>query len=165
MGMVACFAGIDLATILRLKANPSEVEEFIYPDDGDSEPENYIDLDKAWHCIHFMLTGSVDDNSGPLGSAVLGGVEIGDDCGYGPARIIEPKQVDIIATALASIDENNFKSRYAPDAMQAADVYLADMCVRDGNDALEYIVQNYHNLTAFYRDAARRGDGAILWLC
>ena len=165
MGMITCFASVDSDTIARLKSNPGEVEGFLYPDDGDNEPANYMDLDKSWHCIHFMLTGSAGECAGPLGRAVFGGVAIGDDCGYGPARIIDPNQVQTIATALASIDEGNFKSRYAPDAMLAANVYLADMCVRDGGDALDYIVQNYRSLTEFYRGAASRRDGAILWIC
>lgn len=165
MGMVACFAGLDTATIAGLKSDPAAMEEFLYPDDGDSEPANYIDLDKAWHCIHFMLSGSADSATGPLGWAVLGGDALGDDVGYGPARIMLPDQVLSIATALSSIDEDSFKSRYAPDAMLAASVYLADMCVRDGDEALDYLVDNYLCLAEFYRAAAARGDGAVLWLC
>jgi len=164
MGMVACFAGADPATIARFREDPSQIEEFLYPDEGEGEPEHYIDLDKAWHCIHFMLTGNAGEASGPLGSAILGGDELGEDVGYGPARIILPEQVHSIAGALSQVDEESFKSKFNPVAMQAADVYLSDMCADEGNDALEYLVENYLSLVRFYQDASNRGDGDILWV-
>ena len=112
-----------------------------------------------------MLTGQAEGGEEPLAWAVLGGEETGDDAGYGPARILRPDQVKSVSSALASIDKSEFSSRYDPAAMKAADIYLSDMCVRDGEEALEYIVENYLGLTDFYRDAAERGDGAVLLIC
>jgi len=164
MGMVACFAGVTAAMIDELKSDPDGVQEYLYPDDGDGEPPHYVDVDKAWHCIHFMLAGDAGMGPNPASWAFFGGEEVGEDVGYGPARILQPAQVRSIASALSSIGESEFKARYSPNEMLAADVYLGDMCVRDGDDALDYIVSNYQNLVAFYRGAADRGEGAILWL-
>jgi hypothetical protein len=164
MGMAACFASADQAVLNQLRSNPDDIEDFLYPDDGDSEPPNYADLDKAWHCIHFMLNGSAGGTDSPLSLAILGGLPVGEDMGYGPARILDPQAVARIAAALATVDDANFSARYDPEAMQAADVYLADMCVRDGDDALDYLLDNYRDLVAFYEAAAARGDGAILWI-
>lgn len=164
MGMVACFSAADAATLDQLKADPYRMEEFLYPDDGEGEPPHCQDIDKSWHCIHFMLAGSTDVSAEPLSWAILGGEEIGDDVGYGPARILEPQQVQSIAAALSKIDEATFKAKFNPKAMQAANVYLSEMCVRDGEEAFEYLLENYRILLAFYQSAAARGDGAILWL-
>jgi hypothetical protein len=164
MGMVACFAGVTAATIDELKSDPSKMQEYLYPDDGDGEPPHYVDVDKAWHCIHFMLAGNAGMGSDPSSWAFFGGEEVGEDVGYGPARILQPAQVRTIASALSSIGESEFKKRYVPKAMQAANVYLSDMCVRDGDDALDYIANHYQNLVAFYRGATERGEGAILWV-
>jgi hypothetical protein len=164
MGMVGCFAAVDAKTIERLHSDPVLIESFLYPDDGDSEPPNYYDVDKSWHCIHFMLCGKVDADESILSWTVLGGVGVGEDIGYGPARILESGQVGNIANALSQIDGAAFKSRYEPKAMQNADVYLADMCVRDGDDAFDYLLQNYVGLVTFYQDAAKRGDGVVAWL-
>ncbi|AEG00818.1 Domain of unknown function DUF1877 [Methylomonas methanica MC09] len=114
-------------------------------------------------CIHFMLSDSADVTSNPLSWAILGGEEVGEDIGYGPARVLEPQQVKTFAAALASIDQKAFESKYNPAAMQAADIYLSDMCVRDGIEALEYILGNYRILCSFYKTAAADGKGAILW--
>jgi len=165
MGMAACFAAADAATINQLKADPGQIEEFLFPDDGDSEPPNCMDVDKAWHCIHFMLTGEADEGPAPLSLAILGGEEIGDDVGYGPARVLQPGQVRDIAVALSRIDEPAFKARFDPQAMLTANIYLSEMCVRDGDDALDYLLEKYLALVEFYRAAADRDDGVILWLC
>jgi hypothetical protein len=164
MGMVACFASPNVHVLNQLRANPEGMEEFLYPDDGASEPPNYADLDKAWHCIQFMLNGTAAGGEEPLSFAVVGGAELGEDMGYGPARILEPHEVQRVASALAGIDDANFSARYDPVSMQAAEIYLADMCVRDGAEALDYILGNFHTLVAFYQSAAARGDGAILWI-
>nr|CAP48980.1 putative integron gene cassette protein [uncultured bacterium] len=163
MGMAACFAAIDQKTSDRLRLNPDELEDYLYPDDGDGEPENYIDVDKAWHGIHYLPTGTSDEGQPPLSWAILGGAELGDDMGYGPARILTPEQVKAVAGALPS--EETFKASYAPQAMEAAQVYPDVIWVRDGDEALEYLVENYKVMVEFYQSAASRGDGAILWLC
>ena len=167
MGMVGCLAAVDAKTILELQSDPDQMDDFLNPDDEDDEDgelPNSCDLDKAWHCIHFMLCGSPDTNEDVLSWAILGGVEVGEDIGYGPARILQPEQVKKIAIALSQIDSALFRSRYEPEKMLKKKIYLAEMCVRDGIEAFDYFLQNYNSLVTFYEDAAGRGDGAVLWL-
>lgn len=165
MGMTACFIAINSDTINHFLENTDSLEKFLGDHFESEEPTNIVDVDKSWHCIHFMLTGDATGGEGPLAWAVLGGEETGEDAGYGPARILRPGQVKEISSTLSSIDRADFSSRYNPAAMKAADVYLSDMCVRDGDEALDYIVENYLALADFYRDAAERGDGAVLLIC
>lgn len=163
MGMAACFAAITTATADRLRANPEEIEGYLFPDDGDGEPENCVDIDKAWHGIHYLITGTADEGAPPLSWAIQGGTEIGQDIGYGPARMLASEQVKAISDALP--DEEAFTAAYAPEAMEAARIYPDAIWTRDSGEALEYLLENYRVLVAFYRSAASRGDGAILWLC
>jgi hypothetical protein len=164
MGMVACFSSVDSIIISRLESNPEKMPGFLYPDSDGNEPPNYMDVDKSWHCIHYMLTEGSDDTTNPLNWAIFGGDALGEDVGYGPARIVKPSEVETISSALSAIDEEKFKSRYAPVEMQANDIYLAEMCVRDGDEALGYLVQNFRALVDFYHGAATRGEGVILWV-
>mgnify|MGYP002867715070 CR=1 FL=1 len=164
MGMVGCFAAVGQETLRELKDNPEKNEEYLYPNDGEDEPPNYLDVDKAWHGIHFMLTGSAEGGEEPLSLAILGGEEVGEDMGYGPARLLTPQQVKVISAALTTLREQDFRSRFAPHEIAAAGVYPEVIWVRDGQEALDYVVENYRELVKFYADAAARGDGAILWL-
>lgn len=161
MGMVACFAAIGAGIIQRLDANPELLDEFL---SDQLESEHSMDVDKSWHCIHFMLTGDAEGGKAPLAWAIMGGEDCGEDAGYGPARILQPGQVKDVAAALSAIDRAEFISRYDPVAMKSADIYLSDMCVRDGDEALEYIVEHYLRLVQFYQSAAERGDGVALLL-
>lgn len=163
MGMAGCFAAVDAPTLERLRASPDEVEAFLFPDDGDSEPEHYAEVDKAWHGIHYLLAGDADFVDTPAGWAVMGGREIGEDMGYGPARWLDPEQVRRVAAALPDVEA--FSARYAPEALARNGVYPDVIWLRDGDEAREYLVENYAPLLAFYRDAAARGDGVFLWLC
>ncbi|KAB8195611.1 DUF1877 family protein [Lysobacter maris] len=163
MGMAGCFAAVDTKTLAELEADPGRIEGYLYPDDGDGDPDNSIDVDKAWHGIHYLLHGSADPGAGPLGQAILGGEPIGDDMGYGPARLLRAERVRTIADAL--IDVSELRARYAPQAMEAAGVYPDSIWVRDGNEALDYLLEHYRELRRFYRDAAGRGDGVLLWIC
>lgn len=162
MGMVGCFAAVAPETLQRLRDDPSLIDEYLHPDDGDSDPPHYIDVDKAWHGIHYILTGREDVGTEPMSWAVLGGEEVGDEIGYGPARFLQSEQVHGIAAWLP--DDTVFKTRFDPQAMEKAGIYPEAIWVRDGDDALDYLLENYRELVAFYKSAAERGDGAILWL-
>ena len=163
MGMVAFFAAIDQETANRLKSSPAEIGEYLYPDDGDDEPDNSIDIDKAWHGIHYMLTGTPYEGEPPLSWAIMGGEPVGDDVGYGPARFLSAEQIEMISKALP--DTESFKGSYAPQEMESAEIYPDQIWMSEGEEALEYLVSNYEAMAAFYNTAASRGDGAILWVC
>ncbi len=164
MGMVACFTSLPTEVLQELQDNPGRIEEFLYPDDGDSEPPNYIDLDKAWHGIHYLLTGESDGGKQPESLAIFGGKEFGPEVGYGPARFLTSDQVRSVASALAGITPEDLAQRFNPKDMEAKEIYPEIIWVRDGKDALDYAIENYEQLQTFYKDAADRGDAVIQWL-
>ena len=95
-----------------------------------------FDVDKAWHAVHFLLTGTAQETAGPLGAVVLGGEEFGGDLGYGPPRWLSPTRVDEAATALAAISDDEARSRLDFSAMQAADIYPS---IWDRDPAAEHL--------------------------
>src|SRR5262245_1240188 len=103
MGMIGCFAAVSEDTLTRLRLQPETIADFLYPEDGEGEPPNSLDVDKSWHGIHYVLTGEADGGKEPWSLAVLGGEEIGDDLGYGPARFLTPTQVAAVSQALSSL--------------------------------------------------------------
>src|SRR5262245_43187400 len=62
-----------------------------------------LDIHKSWHGLHWLLCQSAWDGPEPLKHAVLGGQEIGEDLGYGPARLVDGAKVRAVAEALAGI--------------------------------------------------------------
>src|SRR4051812_22134863 len=101
--MIGNFRRATDAEIARLLANPEEIGEFVYGSSGHINAEG-IDIEKSWHGIHYLLTGTRDEGDGPLNFILAGGQEVGDvDVGYGPARAFTSEQVRGIAGALEPI--------------------------------------------------------------
>jgi hypothetical protein len=120
------------------------------------------ELDKAWHGIHWLLTGSAGEAPLPLGF-LLGGRPVGDvDVGYGPARALAAAEVRAVQTALAARDDASLRSRFDPAALAAAGVYpdIWD----EGDEAWEYLAGNLASLRACVDRAAARGHGLLAWL-
>ena len=125
-----------------------------------------IDLDKAWHGIHFLLAGRAWEGDFPQGFLVAGGSEVGDvDVGYGPARVFKSTAVATVSTFLAEIDGVDFSGRYDPGRMIKADIY-PDIWGReedaDGNRA--YLADYFDILRRFMSQAAEEKMGIVLHL-
>jgi hypothetical protein len=122
-----------------------------------------IDLDKSWHGIHFLLTRSARDTSPPLGLAILGGRNVGEDNGYGPARVLDPPQVRIVADALTALDHDRLRRDYDPAAFVHADIYPSGIW-REPDIISEYLIPNLQVLTTFYAQAGATGRAVLLAL-
>ena len=79
--------------------------------------------EKAWHGLHYLLTGSSGESGLPLGFLLEGGREVGEDMGYGSPRLFEPAEVQQLNTALAPITDDELWSRFDAEAMEAESIY------------------------------------------
>jgi hypothetical protein len=124
-----------------------------------------LNLGKAWHCVHWLLTGKTDGGEPPLAWAVHGDREVGDDAGYGPARLLEPKQVSTIASALAGVTRDDLVRRFDLAALERDRIYPGDWTHEGdaGEDDFEWIWAAFSSLRAFYAEAAAQGDGVLVW--
>jgi hypothetical protein len=160
--MAVCFAAVAPETLVRLRAEPDEVENYLHPGDGSDAP-HATDVDKAWHGIHYLLTGTAWEGRAPFCWAIMGAEDIGPDLGMGSARLVTPDQVVRLAAALDSLTIDELSARYDAQQMQALDIYPAK--IWGDSDSLEYLLDNFQLMLDFYRDAAARGDGVLLWSC
>ncbi|MCP4600899.1 MAG: YfbM family protein [Proteobacteria bacterium] len=124
------------------------------------------DLDKAWHGIHFLLTGSDWEGDPPLNFLVSGGIEVGDvDVGYGPARVFRSSEVAEIHNALSELQEDDLRARFRPDVMMKKDIYptIWDRDSKD-DDTLGYLFEYFAELKKFVGNAAGKGLGLVVTL-
>lgn len=125
---------------------------------------NEIDLDKAWHGIHFLLTGTNWAGDPPMNFLLDGGTQVGDiDVGYGPARAFHAAEVAAIDKAIQSISEEDLRNRFAPDKMMKEGIY-PEIWDRDPeeDDTLGYLLEYYSTLREFIHDAALRNVGVVI---
>ncbi|MCB1634247.1 MAG: YfbM family protein [Xanthomonadales bacterium] len=196
MGMCLSLCAVDSATINAVVADPPLIWKVVAPGDDEmyvkarrdavpwwkrmfgretgvvSKPV-YVgatlfdgDLDKAWHGIHFLLTGTSWSGERPFNFLVLGGAQIGSiDVGYGPARAFTPAEVQELSEVLRSIDEKELRSRFDPAKMMKLNIY-PEIWDRDADedDTIGYCIEYYAELLSFLKKASEHSAGMILYL-
>jgi len=165
MGMIANFRRLPDADLRRLSREPELVADYLAeeePFDGFGAFAD-LDVDKAWHAIHFLLTGSAWGGEPPLNFIASGGTEIGDDVGYGPARALDAVEVAALAAALESVPVDALLERFDPAALTAASVYpnIWDRPAEE-DDARGYVGEYYETLRAFVLDAASEREALLI---
>jgi len=135
-------------------------------DDSPGEDDEMIamDLDKSWHAIHFLLTGSAWEGDGTLSFLLQGGTDVeGIDAGYGPPRLLTSEEVAEVSQALTAVSPEELRRRFDPEALQEADIY-PNIWMRDPkeDDTLGYVLEYYDQLRNFIATANRKGMGLIV---
>ena len=91
-----------------------------------------------------------------------GGLQLGDDVGYGPARLLSNKDVSSAMAAIEKIDIATFAARYregyaaAPGDGQTATL-LAEF------DDFAYVMPAFQRLVAYLRDARIASRALLVW--
>jgi len=126
----------------------------------DGPSEDGLRLEKSRHVLHYLLTGKTEEAPPPLGNAILGGEEIGEDRDYGRVRGLTPVQVREVATVLATISKDDLVQGAKLDSMTAAKVI--DSC-RDQSE-VELARHYYEQMVRYYADAAANGNAMLLYI-
>ena len=161
MAMMGNLRPASDAEIERLLANPADITRFLYgADAGESER---VVLNKAWHAIHFVLTGSRLQGDEPLNFLVSEGTPVGEvDVGFGPARVLTSGQVRRIAAALASVDPDEIARRVDLHKFDAEAIYPGNW-QRNGYGT-DYVVSNYREMRELITRTADQGHGLVLYI-
>lgn len=103
---------------------PEQAEEFAASGmDPDSLPGSCptVSLEKAWHGLHFLLTGEVWEGQGPLAFLLAGGdlLDEEDDA----IRWIAPDATTEIQASLQSLSREELWSRFDAEKMAELEIY------------------------------------------
>jgi hypothetical protein len=122
------------------------------------DPTVSVSLEKSWHGVHYLLTGTAFEGNGPLGFIASGGEEIpGSDMGYGPARLFSADEVAEINAAMSEIDDDDFWSRFDAEEMTEQTIY-PDCWDEPEEELKEEYLTYFHELKKLLAAAAARGD-------
>ena len=122
-----------------------------------------VHLEKAWHGLHFLLTGSAGESGVPLGFLLEGGQEVGEDDGYGAPRLFQPGEVQQINTALAPISDDELWGRFDPELMEAESIYPGIWDEEEEELRDEYL-SYFHELKKVVAQAGEGGMGLLVTL-
>jgi hypothetical protein len=156
----------QLAQLNKVKAAIAGPPDQAGPADIPS-PDEMVDLHKSWQILHYVFTGTPDGGPAPLNLLLVGGEEVGEDMGYGPARLIDARAMQDFAHALKAFDVDKVLARLDVAGMASAGVY----CVHEDDEEegqlieLEEDLRQYlPALQAFAERAAAERQGALIWL-
>jgi hypothetical protein len=166
MSMIGNFLLVSDVELARVFAKPELVLELV--DSAYQEREaDFADVDKAWHCLHFLLTGSAWEGEPPLNFIATGGREVGDeDVGYGPARGFSSAEVRGIATALEAIDRKDLVGRFDARQMNELQVYPSGWQEVDpsSEESFGYFSGAFDRVRELVRRGSGEGRGLLVWL-
>ncbi|MFM9862429.1 MAG: YfbM family protein [Micropepsaceae bacterium] len=117
-----------------------------------------LELDKSWHVLHYLFTGKAWDGPLPAAALLSGGREVGEDLGYGPARVLSAKETQAFAQYLGAQSEAALVKKLNVPKMQSMDIYCAD------DDAQEDLNHYFPQLKSYVSDAAAKGQGLLIWM-
>jgi hypothetical protein len=127
----------------------------------------FVDMDKAWHCLHFLLTGTSWEGEPPLDFIVKGGVPVGEeDVGYGPARVFTATEVAAIAAALSPIGAKQLLARFDLMQLEALEIYPGRWDAIDVRSEYElgYFLGPFEELKRITERARAEQLAMIVWL-
>lgn len=121
-----------------------------------------ISIDKAWHGVHYLLCGKAVPGADLASQVVMGGTDVGEDLGYGPARYFTPDQVAAIARELSRPNlEAEMDARYDPNQMMQLGIYPAQF---DNTDDRDWLMDAFRKLRQFFLDASAGGLAVVTCL-
>ena len=128
--------------------------------------EKAISLEKSWHMLHYLFTGHVGTGHAP-GDLLLSGKELGEDAGYGPARLHDDVKTSEFSRFVEGQDLPRLRVRTDFDAMNRAGVLYGTG--EPGDEALhqmlhEEIAIYFQLLRDYVRAMADKGNGLVVWI-
>ena len=172
MGMAGHFLLVTDAELGAVFAAPSGVHDLLDAAFDDRE-DDHLDVDQAWHCLHYLLTGTAWAGAPPLNFIAAGGRAVGDeDVGFGPARALTSGEVKALSTALEALDAEALAARFDAAEMDALEIYPFGEAGGGGwadvdptsDESFGYFSAAYSALRTLVRRGAIQGTGLLVWL-
>lgn len=166
MSMIGNYLMTDGENIRKLQSGELSASDFLYGAGWQADRAQQLDIDKAWHAIHFTLTGELYDcdPADPFSKVVLGGKLVNDeDIGYGPATFFTPDEVRTAYRAIAPLNETDFRARFDLAAMKENDIYPV-MDDEDEEPFFGYIWHYFQAVQKFYKQAGECGAYILFYI-
>ena len=127
----------------------------------------HVDLEKAWHGLHFLFTGTAWEGDEPACYLTRGGEDIGDeDLGYTSIRVLDPERLRAFRRFLDGLSPEELRRRFEPRRMMELEIYpeVWDDHESEARTELDYLLAAFEELRQFVAETADAGDGAIAFL-
>jgi Domain of unknown function (DUF1877) len=157
MGMYCKVSVASREDLARFSAEPQGSGKLL---GRGTTPAHGVSLEKAWHGLHYLLTGEAWGGNGPLAFLLVGGEQLGKDQ-ESPLRWFTPDDTVRIHQDLSGVSDEKLWSRFDADEMEKQQIYP---CIWDeGEEDLkqEYLTY-FHELKQVVAAAVQSGQGFLV---
>ena len=168
MGMIANYQYLPDDELKQIKLLSNEEEDLLdLEEDYAEEYEIFLDIDKMWDALVFVLTGFsssefLDDN--PLREAVLGVTPLEDVSDY--IAYTEKNKIADIVEALESFDMDRAMADFSMEACKKADLYpnIWDY-LEEEEEIKDDIRISFVNMKEFYKKILELNGNVLVTIC
>lgn len=159
MSMMGYLAAVNDIELAQIRFGRRSAGDFFFGED--SEP---VEMNKAWHTIHFVLcSGAWGRDSVFLSLAILGGQPAGEEeVGYGPVIYLTADLVKEVHASLQKVTKEAFHKLFSLRELRENQVYPILDPEEDEEDFFSFVWSYMEVVKAFYADAAREGKNRLL---
>jgi len=155
---------LEESQLVHLLENPDGILDFL---DTEVPASQELDLDKAWHGLHYILTRETWGGLEPACYLLTAGSQIGEeeehDAGYGPARGLYVQQVKSFAAMLAFMTKQEVSSRYNGTRMMELELYPRGW-QEEPDEMRTWLMDSFEELQQFVLQAATKSKALLIWL-
>lgn len=132
---------------------------------GAIEPS--LNLEKSWHMLHYLMSGEVFPVGSP-GDLLLTGDDVGEDLGYGPARLHSESATQAFSRFLEAQDVARLQERV--DLKNMSDSRVYGMPFGPGpvdeyeKELRDEVARYFPRLRNYVREMSDRGNGLLVWV-
>ncbi|MEZ7623436.1 YfbM family protein [Streptococcus sp. 27098_8_22] len=168
MGMIANYQYLPDDELKQIKLLSNEENDLLdLAEDYVEEYEIFLDIDKMWDALVFVLTGFsssefLDDN--PLREAVLGVTPLEDVSEY--LAYTEKNRIAEIVEALESFDMDRAMTDFSMEACKKADLYpdIWDY-LEEEEEIKDDILTCFINMKEFYKKILELNGNVLVTIC
>jgi hypothetical protein len=166
MGMIGNVIRVSQEELNGFLNNSETLENKIYADES-YEAEWFLDLDKSWDGINYILTGEIigglENEPNELQRALFSFqiIDEGQDLGYGPAQYLNPNQVKETYSELEKITDEILKSKINGSEMNEFGIYPE---IWTESESHEFLIDSFKEFKEFYKKASENNEAIITYL-
>lgn len=166
MGMIGNVIRVSQEELNGFLNNSETLENKINADES-YEAEWFLDLDKSWDGINYILTGEIigglENEPNALQRALFSFqiIDEGQDLGYGPAQYLNPNQVKETYSELEKITDDVLKSKINGSEMNEIGIYPE---IWTESESHEFLIDSFKEFKEFYKKASENSEAIITYL-
>ncbi|UII27172.1 YfbM family protein [Fulvivirga maritima] len=166
MGMIGNVIRVSQEELNEFLNNPVTLEKKIYSDQS-FEADWFLDLDKSWDGINYILTGDIigglENEPDILQRAFFSFQVISEeqDLGYGPAQYLNPTQVKETYSELEIMTNDILKSKVNGSEMNELGIYPE---IWTEPESEEFLIDSFNEFKEFYKKAAENNQAIVTYV-